>query len=127
MKVTIVVMDVIVRFQLAAIEHESHPVQTWQLQVITIEEVARVLVSLGLLCTDAAAQLTKASTTITPQPGLVTFPFADLVEIIALAHPEDEPPSPEAVQSHVLVAKGETTEEELAAAGFVLRSDRPLQ
>jgi hypothetical protein len=127
MRVTIMVTDVIVRFRLAAIEHGSHPPQTWQLEVMTIEEVAHILVSLRFLRPDAAARLTQASTTITPQQGITTFPFADLVEVAALVHPEDEPPSFEALQSYVLVAKGETTEEALVAAGFVLRVDSPLQ
>ena len=67
---------------------------------MTIEEVAHILVSLGFLSPDAAARLTQASTTITPQQGITTFPFADLVEVAALVHPEDEPPSLEALQSH---------------------------
>ena len=127
MRVTIMVTDVIVRFRLAAIEHASHQPQAWQLEVMTIEEVAHILVSLGFLSPDAAAQLTRASTTITPQQGITTFPFANLAEVAALVHPEDEPPSLEALQSHVLIAKGETTEDALAAAGFVLRVDSPLQ
>jgi hypothetical protein len=127
MRVTIIVTDVIVRFRLAAIEHASLRPQAWQLEVITIEEVAHILVSLGFLSPDAAAQLTKASTTITPQQGITTFPFADLAEVAAFVHPEEKPPSLEALQSHVLIAKGETTEEALARSGFVLKVDGPLQ
>lgn len=127
MKATIMVTDVIVRFRLAVIEHAAHQSQTWQLEVMTIQEVAGILVSLGFLDPDAAARLTQASTTITPQPGVTTLPFADLVEVAMLVHPEDDPPSLEAQQSYVLIAIGETTEEALAAAGFVLRVDSPLQ
>ena len=127
MKVTVMVVDVLVRFRMTAIEQSSWQPQAWQLQVMTIEEVVRILLSLGLLDSEAAAHLARASTTITPQPGLTTVPFADFVELITLIHPEDEPPSPEATEGHVLIAQGETTEEALAAAGFVQQFDGPLQ
>jgi hypothetical protein len=42
-------------------------------------------------------------------------------------YPEDEPASLEAQQTYILVTQGETTEEALAAAGFVLIVDGPLQ
>jgi hypothetical protein len=127
MKVSIMVVDVLVRFRLAAIEQSSRQPQSWQLQVMTIQEVAQVLVPLGLLDPEAAARLTEASTTITPQRGLTTIPFADFVALTELVYPEDEPASLEAQQGYVLIVKGETTEEALAAAGFVLRVDGPLQ
>lgn len=127
MRATIMVTDVILRFRLAAIEQTSGQPLTWQLDVMTIEEVAHILVSLGFLDPEAAARLTKASTTITPQPGLTTVPLADFVPLVEFVHPEDDPPSLEAQQGFVLVAQGETTEEALAAVGFVLRVDGPLQ
>jgi hypothetical protein len=127
MKITIMVTDVIVRFRLAAIEQSCPQPQTWELQVMTIQEVARILVSLGFLDPEAATRLTDASTTITPQQGLTTLPFADIVALTELVYPEDEPSSREAREGYVLVAKGETTEEALAAAGFVLRVHGPLQ
>jgi hypothetical protein len=79
MRVTVMVTDVIRRFRLAAIEQSSPQPQTWELQVMTIQEVARILVSLGFLDPEAADRLTEASTTITPQPGLVIVPLADFV------------------------------------------------
>jgi len=127
MKATIMVTDVILRFRLAAIEQMSGQPQTWQLDVMTIEQVAQILVSLGFLGSGAAARLTEASTTIMPQEGLNTIPFADFVALTELVDPKDEPPSLEAQEGHVLIAQGETTEEALAAAGFVLRADGPLQ
>ncbi len=123
MKVTIMVTDVILRFRLAAIENSPRQPQTWEMQVMTIQEVANSLVSLGFLDLEAAARLTEASTTITPQEGLNVVPFADLVALIELVYPEDKPPSPEAEQGYVLITHGETTEEALAAAGFVLKVD----
>ena len=127
MKVTIMVTDVLIRFRLAAIEQTSRKPQTWELQVMVIQQVAHILVSLGFLDPEAAARLTEASTTITPQPGLATIPFATFAALVEIVHPEDEPASPEAKEGHVLITKGETTEEELAAAGFVLRLSGPLQ
>jgi len=127
MKATIMVTDVILRFRLSAIEQTPRQPQIWQLDVMTIEQVADILVSLGFLDSEAAAQLTEASTTITPQQGLDTIPFADFVALTELVYPEDEPPSLEAQQGYVLIARGETTEVALAAAGFVLKVDGPLQ
>jgi len=127
MKATIIVTDVILRFRLAAIAKTSGQPQTWQLDVMTIEQVAHILVSLGFLDSQTAARLTEASTTITPQPGLNTVPFADFVALTELVYPEDEPPSLEAQEGFVLIAQGETTEEALAATGFVLRFDGSLQ
>jgi hypothetical protein len=127
MKATIMVTDVILQFRLAMIEQTSGEPQTWQLDVMTIEQVAHILVSLGFLDPEPAARLTEASTTITPQPGLTTVPLADFVPLIELVHPEDDPPSLEAQQGYVLITDGETTEEALAAAGFVLKVDGPLQ
>lgn len=127
MKATIMVTDVIIRFRLAAIEQSHRQPQVWELVVMTIQDVARILLSLGFLDLEAAARLTEASTTITPQQGLNTVPFADFVALTELVHPEDEPPSPEVAQGYVLISHGETSEEALAAAGFVLKSDGPLQ
>src|ERR1700679_2174473 len=127
MKATIMVTDVILRFRLAAIEQTSGQPQTLQLDVMTIEEVGHILVSLGFVAPGVAARMTEASTTITPQPGLTAVPLADFVPLIEFAHPEDDPPSLEAQEGFVLVAQGETTEEALAATGFVLRGDGPLQ
>lgn len=127
MKTTIMVTDVILRFRLAAVEQSSRRSQTWELQVMTIQEVAHILVSLGFLDHEAAARLSEASTTITPQQGITTVRVEDLVPLIEHVYPEDEPASLEAQQTYVLIAQGETTEEALAAAGFVLRLDGPLQ
>jgi hypothetical protein len=94
---------------------------------MTIEQMAETLVSLRFLDTEAAYRLTQASTTITPQPGLVTVPFAAFALLVELVHPEEEPANPEAREGDCLITKGETTEEALAAAGFVSRPDGPLQ
>jgi len=127
MRWTIIVTDTFFRFRLAAIPDESPQSQTWQLEVMTIEQVAQTLVSLRFLDTETAYRLTEASTTITPQPGLVTIPFATFAALVEIVHPEDEPASPEAQEGDCLITKGEATEEALAAAGFVLRPDGPLQ
>ena len=63
----------------------------------------------------------------THRPEASDPPFADIVPLIELVHPEDDPPSLEAQQGYMLIAKGETTEEALAAAGFVVSVDGPLQ
>jgi hypothetical protein len=127
MRATIMVTDIILRFRLAAIEQSLKQAQTWELEVMTIQEVAHILVSLRFLAPEAAARLTEASTTITPQPGVTTVSLMDIVPLMELLYPEDEPTSLEAQQTYMLVTQGETTEEELAAAGFVLRVDGPLQ
>jgi hypothetical protein len=127
MRATIMVTDIILRFRLAAIEQSLKQAQTWELEVMTIQEVAHILVSLRFLAPEAAARLTEASTTITPQPGVTTVSLMDIVPLMELLHPEDEPTSLEAQQTYMLVTQGETTEEALAAAGFVLRVDGPLQ
>ena len=127
MKATIMVTDIILRFRLAAIEQSLKQAQTWELEVMTIQEVAHILVSLRFLAPEAAARLTEASTTITPQPGVTTVSLMDIVPLMELLYPEDEPTSLEAQQTYMLVTQGETTEEALAAAGFVLRVDGPLQ
>ena len=127
MKATIMVTDVILRFRLAVIEHLFRRPQTWDLQVMTIQEVANVLVSLGFLDPEAAARLCEASTTITSQQGITTLRIEDLVPLVEAVYPEDEPASLEAQQTYVLIAQGDTTEEALAAAGSVLRVDGPLQ
>jgi hypothetical protein len=127
MRATIMVTDIILRFRLAAIEQSLQQAQTWELEVMTIQEVARILVSLGFLDPEAAARLTEASTTITPQPGVTTVSLMDIVPLMELLYPEDEPTSLEAQQTYILVTQGETTEEALAAAGFVLMVDGPLQ
>jgi hypothetical protein len=127
MKATIMVTDTSVRFRLAAIEQSSRKPQTWEQQVMTIQQVASILVSLGFLNPESAARLTEADTAITPQPGLITFPFAEFVPLIELVHPEDDPPSLEVQEGYVLIAHGETTEEALAAAGLILTVEGPLQ
>lgn len=127
MKATIMVTDAFVRFRLVAIVPHSRPPQSWELFVMTIEQVAQILVSLGFLDSEAAARLTEASTTITPQVGIDTVPMTDLVALTELVYPDSEPVSLEAQQGYTLIAKGETTEEALASAGFVLKLDSPLQ
>lgn len=127
MKFTMMVVDVFVRFRLSAIERTPQRPQTWVLELLTIEQVAEVLVSLGFLKPEVALRLTNASITITPQEGLVTIPFADIVAVTQFVHPEDAPPSPEAQQGHVLIVQGETTEEALASVGFIMKVDGPLQ
>jgi hypothetical protein len=127
MRATIMVTDIILRFRLAAIEQSLQQAQTWELEVMTIQEVARILVSLGFLDPEAAARLTEASTTITPQLGVTTVSLTDIVPLMEVLYPEDEPASLEAQQTYILVTQGETTEEALAAAGFVLIVDGPLQ
>ena len=127
MRATIMVTDIILRFRLAAIEQSLKQAQTWELEVMTIQEVARILVSLGFLDPEAAARLTEASTTITPQLGVTTVSLTDIVPLMEVLYPEDEPASLEAQQTYILVTQGETTEEALAAAGFVLIVDGPLQ
>ncbi len=127
MKVTITVTDAFVRFRMFAIVPYSHPPQVWELFVMTIQQVADILVSLGFLDSAAAARLTEASTTITPQVGVNTVPMTDLVALTELVYPDAEPVSLEAQQGHALIAHGETTEEALASVGFVLKLDAPLQ
>jgi hypothetical protein len=127
MKTTVMVMDVFVRFRIIAIAQSERQTQAWEMQVMVIEQVADILISLGFLDSKAAAMLTEASTTITPQPGITTVPFSDFAILTELVDPDFEPVSLEAQQGHVLIARGETTEEALASAGFALKMDGPLQ
>ena len=127
MKTTIMVMDVFVRFRLVAIVQSEQQTQAWEMQVMVIQQVADILISLGFLDSKAAALLTEASTTITPQPGIKTIPFSDFITLTELVYPDSEPVSLEAQQGHALIATGETTEAALASAGFVLKLDGPLQ
>lgn len=127
MKVTIMVTDVFVRFRMAAIVTSSQPPQSWELFVMTIQQVTDILVTLGFLDSIAAARLTAASTTITPQPGVNTVPMTDLVALTELVYSDSEPVSLEAQEGHALIAQGETTEEALASVGFVPQLDSPMQ
>ena len=127
MKTTIMVMDVFVRFRLVAIVQAERQTQAWEMEGMVIQQVADILVSLGFLDAQAAARLTGASTTNTPQAGIKTIPVADFVPLIEFVYPDSEPVSPEAQQGYALIASGETTEEALASAGFVLKMDGPLQ
>jgi hypothetical protein len=127
MKTTVMVTDVLVRFRMVAVVQSDQKAQAWEMQVMCIEQVTDILISLGFLDTKAAALLTEASTTITPQPGITTAPFSDFAALTELVYPDSEPISLEAQESHVLIAHGEATEEALASAGFVLKVDGPLQ
>jgi hypothetical protein len=127
MKTTIMVTDVFVRFRMIAILPSTQPPQAWEMQVMCIEQVAGILVSLGFLDSEAAARLTGASTTITPQPGITTAPMMDFVALTQFVYPDSEPVSLEAHAGHVLIAKGDTTEEALASMGFVLKLDGLVQ
>lgn len=127
MKTTIMVMDVFIRFRMMAIAQSDQGPQAWEMQVMCIQQVTATLISLGFLDSRSAALLEEASTTITPQPGITTTPLSDFVSLVELADPEFEPVSPEAQEGHVLIARGETTEEALASAGFVLKMGSQLQ
>ena len=86
LKYTIIAVDMFLTFRLAAFPHTLSHAQAWQLEVITIEQVAAVLGSLGFLDAKTAQKLADASTTLVPQPGLDTIrltTMADLVEIVS--------------------------------------------
>ncbi len=127
MKTTVMVTDIFVRFRLCAIAETDRQSQAWEMEVMCIEQVADILTSLGFLDSKAASRLAKASTTITPQPGITTIPLSTLAAVVEFADPDFEPVSPEAQEGHVLIAHGGTTEEALASAGFVLKTDHPVQ
>ncbi|MBW4040262.1 MAG: hypothetical protein HIU91_15675 [Acidobacteria bacterium] len=127
MKATIMVTDIFVRLRMIAILPLAQPPQAWEMQVMCIEQVAGILVSLGFLDSEAAIRLTGASTTITPRPGIITAQMTDFVALTELVYPDSEPVSLEAQEGHVLIAKGDTTEEALASVGFVMKLDSPVQ
>lgn len=127
MKMLILVTDIAIRFRIAAIEQATHRPQVWEQQVMTIEQVADILLSLSCVDPSVARSLLEATTTITPQPGLKTVPLADLVPLVEFVHPDFDPVSPEAQQGHMIVADAETTEHALASLGFSLKIDGPLQ
>lgn len=54
MKTTIMAVDAIFRFRLLAIQQSEVQPQAWEMQVVCIQEVALVLVSLGFVDQDAA-------------------------------------------------------------------------
>jgi hypothetical protein len=127
MKFTIMAVDLVLKFRLAAFPHTSPRPQAWQLEVMTIEEVAEVLEFLGFLDSEAAQKLAGASTTVVPQSGLNTIPLTDMAALVDLVSPQEEPPSAEAQEGYMLIVQGETTEEVLAKTGFVAKMDGPLQ
>jgi hypothetical protein len=127
MEYTIMAVDLILKFRLAAFPHKSPRPQTWQMDVMTIEDVAEVLESLGFLDAEAARKLSEASTTVVPQPGLNTIPLTTMADLVEFVSPREKPPSAEAQDGYMLVAQGETTEEALAEIGFVIQMVGPLQ
>ena len=127
MKMLILVTDIAIRFRIAAIEQATYRPQVWEQQVMTIEQVADILVSLSCLDPSVARSMAEASTTITPQPGLKTVPLSDLVPLVEFVHPDSDPVSPEAQQGHMIVAEAETTEDALARMGFSVKTEAPLQ
>jgi hypothetical protein len=127
MSFTIMAVDLIFKFRLVAFSHTSKHPQAWQLDVLTIEEVANILESLGFIDSETAERLAEASTTVIPQRGLKTIPLTDVAALAELVSPEGEPPSAEAQDGYMLPVQGETTEKNLAGAGFVARIDGPLQ
>jgi len=127
MKFTMMAVDTIPKFRLAAFPHPSTHPEIWQLDVMSIQEVANVLGSLGFLDSEVCDRLANANTTVTPQPGLNTIPLTALGDFIRVASPGEEPPSEEAQDGYMLMVQGETTEEKLAAFGFVATTDGLLQ
>lgn len=84
MKFTIMAVDLFFKFRLAAFPHTSTPPQVWNLEVLTIEEVANVLETLGFLDAEAAERLSAASTTVTPQLGVNTMRLTDMAALAEL-------------------------------------------
>ena len=128
MKTTIMVMDVFVRFRLVAIVQSEQQTQAWEMQVMVIQQVADILISLGFLDSKAAALLTEASNhhhASARHQNDSRFRISS--RLTELVYPDSEPVSLEAQQGHALIATGDTTEEALASAGFVLKMDGPLQ
>lgn len=114
-------------FRLAAFPHTLSHAQAWQLEVMTIEQVAAVLESLGFLDAETAQKLANARTTVVPQPGLDTIRLKTMADLVEIVSPFENPPSAEAQDGYMLIVKGETTEEALANAGFVAKVAGPLQ
>jgi hypothetical protein len=115
------VVDMFLTFRLAALPHTLSHAQAWQLEVMTIEQVAAVLESLGFLDAETAQKLADASTTLVPQPGLDTIRLTTMADLVEIVSPFEDPPSAEAQDGYMLIVKGETTEEVLANAGFVAK------
>lgn len=118
MKITIMVMDVFVRFRMVAIQQMGNQTHAWEKEVMCLQDVTEVLVGLGFMDPEAATRLVNASTTITPQAGLQTVPVSDLVDLVEYVYSDYEPSSPEVREGHALIASGETTENSLASAGL---------
>jgi hypothetical protein len=127
LKYTIMAVDMFLTFRLAAFPHTLSHAQAWQLEVMTIEQVAAVLESLGFLDAETAQKLADASTTLVPQPGLDTIRLTTMADLVEIVSPFEDPPSAEAQDGYMLIIKGETTEEALANAGFVAKVAGPLQ
>jgi hypothetical protein len=127
MKVTIMVADVIFRFRLCAIFHGQDQIDRWEMEVMTMVEVGRILEGLGFIGPDAAYRLGQASTTFVPLEGFDTLPLETVAAVVGIVHPEIHDIDDEAKEGHMLVVKGETTEEALAAAGFVVKPNGPVQ
>jgi hypothetical protein len=94
---------------------------------MTMVEVGRILHDLGFIIADDAYRLGQASTTIVPLDGFDTVPLETVAAVVGIVYPEIHDIDDEAKEGHMLVVKGETTEEALAAAGFVVKVVEPLQ
>ena len=96
MKVTIMVTDTVLLFRSIVVDRSNGRPQIWDHEVLSIEEVTEILVSLHFLDPRTAALLASASKTITPQQGIYTIPLSALASPTELFYPEDELASIEA-------------------------------
>jgi len=101
--------------------------EKWQLEVLSIQDVAEVRITLGFIDAETAERLAKGKSTVTPQSGLKTVPLTTVAALTSLLDSESEPPSPEAQEGHMLIVQGATSEEDLSRAGFCMSPDGPLQ
>jgi predicted RNA binding protein YcfA (HicA-like mRNA interferase family) len=126
-KVSIMVTDLVFRFRMAAIPRNTPRPELWVREVMTMVEVGRILEELGFIGSDASYRLGQASTTIVPLEGFDTVPLETVAAVVGIVHPDVHDIDDEAKEGHMLVVKGETTEEALAAAGFVVKANGPVQ
>jgi 5-methylcytosine-specific restriction protein B len=83
------VTDVIFRFRLCAIFHGEVGIARWEMEVMTLVEVGRILHTLSFITAHDAYRLGQESTTIVPIEGFQTIPLTLLANVASIVYPEE--------------------------------------
>jgi hypothetical protein len=112
---------------MVAIPQQTPVAIPWVSDVFSMVEVAASLEFLGFISPENADRLASESTTIVPLDGFDTVSIRLVADVVGIVHPEIHDIGDEAKEGHLLIAKGETTEERLAAAGFIVKMKGHVQ